>query len=209
MKMKTCDDLERRRLYALGLCDREIGAILGIPGNSVAQWRIRRGLPVHRDKRNQASHIKRMELYGKGLTDAEMAEELKTTPGAIWYWRKHNNLPSNAGPVIYKRTCACGAEFTTSRSYKLLCDKCYKRKFQQQVSRQLKEDRAFIIPEKTEKRELEESLTARKKRVEKSYQAFGDIEAKARKRGVSYGKLNAPAVHVVIPSWARTGGHHV
>jgi DNA-binding transcriptional regulator YiaG len=89
------DGNEARRLYDLGLCDREMAEGLGVQKDKVRNWRRRNGLPCNPEKKEPKDD--RMKLYEQGLTDIEIGKRIGLSKNAIWYWRNTNNLPANRG----------------------------------------------------------------------------------------------------------------
>lgn len=89
---------QRLELYNKGLDDDEIAEIEGCSVGYIGQWRIKNGLPKHKDNRRKSLeelHIKRMALYNKGLTDEEIAQELGLKKKTISYWRQNQKLKMN------------------------------------------------------------------------------------------------------------------
>lgn len=105
--------LHRYILHRLGWTDAEIAYADGVAPTTVANWRVRRGLPLNRSKRTSPvprSQIQaecdaaRMALYEQGLSDADIAERCGTSPQVIMRWRRYRKLRTNHRKPRARRT---------------------------------------------------------------------------------------------------------
>ena len=92
------DTEEAKRLYDLGLCDREMAERLGVQKTIVRNWRQRKGILCNPEKLKRVPEQlqeERMRLYKMGLTDGEIGKLVGLTKAGIQSWRRANNLPVN------------------------------------------------------------------------------------------------------------------
>lgn len=100
-KLDPKEDALRMRLYRQGMTDEEIARKVGTVRSGIAQWRIKRGLPINKTEVRQVSPerqkilAKRLELYKQGLCDEEIADQLGCHTTTIFRWRKSFGLEAN------------------------------------------------------------------------------------------------------------------
>lgn len=87
---------ERLRLYNEGLCDREIGDVVGLTGSAIRSWRIKNNLPSQRSKQIREKDQKRIQLHSEGYGTVEMAEILGVRQSTISHWKMRRGLAQQA-----------------------------------------------------------------------------------------------------------------
>lgn len=96
--------LERRmELYRQGFGDTEISKITGEKRNTIAVWRINKGLPSNKtrgygrklDRAGSAEGARRMLFYQLGWSDKAIAKAEQRDKTSIREWRQARGLPAN------------------------------------------------------------------------------------------------------------------
>lgn len=98
MQDRAAKMAERRRLYDLGLSDRQVAARQGLDCSTILGWRKRQGLPPRKAHTVLPwEEEKRLALYKLRWSDGKIAKECGCHPTSIYEWRKSRNLPAHVG----------------------------------------------------------------------------------------------------------------
>ena len=88
---------ERRKLYDIGLSDREIAAKLVTHRATISYWRKVHGLAAHFPHRTLSNEkeTERLGLYYSKLNDGQIARSLGLSIHTVLTWRRSRKLPAN------------------------------------------------------------------------------------------------------------------